>query len=79
MPSFTVKNIPEDLFDRLRNAAKLHRRSINSEILSCLERSFAASATPEETLVGARKLRESLGDPVISFEDLQRAKSAGRP
>jgi plasmid stability protein len=79
MPSFTVKNIPDELYDRLRDAAELHRRSINNEIIACLERSFGAAATPGETLSAARQLRESLGGPLITLDELQLAKSTGRP
>lgn len=79
MPSFTVKNIPDELYDRLRDAAGHHRRSINNEIIACLERSFRAAARPGETLATARQLRKSIGGPLISLDDLQQAKSAGRP
>lgn len=36
MPALTIKNIPESLFEQLKSAAELHRRSINSEILICI-------------------------------------------
>lgn len=79
MPSFTVKNIPDELYDRLRDAAALHRRSINNEIIACLERSFRAAARPGETLAAARQLRESIGGPLIRLDDLQQVKNTGRP
>ncbi|MCI5142319.1 MAG: Arc family DNA-binding protein, partial [Candidatus Electrothrix sp. ATG1] len=37
MPTLTLKNIPEDLYTRLKAAAEAHRRSLNSEILYCVE------------------------------------------
>lgn len=40
MPSFTVKNIPDDLYGKLVQAAKLDRRSINSQIISCIEKAL---------------------------------------
>ncbi len=38
MPNITVRNIPEDLLDKLRTLSEIERRSLNSEILIALER-----------------------------------------
>ena len=38
MATITVKNIPDDLYERLKQAARAHRRSINSEVIVCIER-----------------------------------------
>ena len=35
--SLTLKNIPDALYERLKAAAELHRRSLNSEAIVCLE------------------------------------------
>ena len=40
MPTLTVKNIPDDLYAHLREAASLNHRSLNSEIIVCLERAL---------------------------------------
>ena len=40
MPALTLKNIPEDLYIRLKAAAQAHHRSMNSEILYCVERTL---------------------------------------
>jgi antitoxin FitA len=37
MPSITIKNVPEDLLERLRERAKKHRRSLQAEVLTVLE------------------------------------------
>ncbi len=37
MTTITVKNIPDDLYERLKQAAKTNHRSINSEIIACIE------------------------------------------
>ncbi|VAX02847.1 hypothetical protein MNBD_GAMMA19-1382 [hydrothermal vent metagenome] len=31
MPAMTIKNIPDDLYSRLKEAAQTHHRSMNSE------------------------------------------------
>ncbi|RLA42665.1 MAG: hypothetical protein DRR06_13950 [Gammaproteobacteria bacterium] len=33
MPAFTIKNIPDDLYSRLKEAAQAHRRTILSGLL----------------------------------------------
>ena len=42
MPTLTVKNIPDALYERLKQSAAEHRRSLNSEILVCLERALVS-------------------------------------
>ncbi len=38
MPTtLTLKNIPDDVYERLKDSADLHRRSLNSEAIVCLE------------------------------------------
>jgi len=38
MRTITVKNIPLELYERLKMSATENRRSINSEIIVCIER-----------------------------------------
>jgi plasmid stability protein len=35
--TLTLKNIPDDVYKRLKAAAESHRRSLNSEAIVCLE------------------------------------------
>ena len=79
MASFTLKNIPEPLLNRVRAAAELHHRSINGEILACLERSFGVALEPSELLERARQLRAKSKGPPLTWEEIQAAKVAGPP
>lgn len=59
MATLTVKNIPADLYERLKASAAEHRRSINSEIVVCLERALASERLdPAAQLARADALRE---------------------
>lgn len=62
MPTtLTLKNIPDDVYDRLRAAAGQHRRSLNSEAIVCLETVLTPSRLPpSERLARARELRAGL-------------------
>jgi len=59
MPTITVKNIPADLYERLKQSAQAHRRTINSETIVCIERAVGRQEVDlEATIARARKLRE---------------------
>jgi plasmid stability protein len=80
MTNITVKNIPEETYIELKRVAKSNHRSINSEIIVCIERAVQATRiNPEEILSRARQLREKVGPYFITDEEIKQAKSEGRP
>ncbi len=79
MPTITIKNVPEDLFKRLKQLAEANRRSISSEIIACIEQAvFSKPIDPQLLLVKARQLRKMTAHYRISEETFKRAKNAGR-
>lgn len=56
MPTIiTLKNIPDDLYRRLKETADAHHRSVNSEVIVCLERVLLPTRiTADERLARAR-------------------------
>ena len=77
--TITVKNIPETLYKRLKQVARLHRRSINSEVIVCIEQAIGSQAIDlDATLARARVLREKTAPYQITNEELTEAKTAGR-
>lgn len=80
MATITVKKIPDDLYERLREVAKLHHRSINSEIIVCIDQALRSDRlSPAETLSRARRLRSQTNTEPLTMSELIDAKSAGRP
>lgn len=80
MPALTIKNIPDTLYDQLKTAAELHRRSINSEVLVYLERALLATKTsPAERLSRIEQLRANIKLNSITPEDIEQAINTGRP
>jgi plasmid stability protein len=80
MPNLTIKGLPEELYRRLKRRAARHRRSLNSEVIVCLEQATGVPALdPETWLAGADRLRLKLGLPPVSERSLRRAKAKGRP
>lgn len=80
MPALTIKGMPDPLYRRLKKRAAEHRRSLNSEILFCLERAVAAETVDSRTaLARADALRQRLRVPRLTDARLRKAKAAGRP
>lgn len=80
MPTtMTLKNIPDDVYERLRIAAEMHRRSLNSEAIVCLETVLMPTKlAPSERLVRARRLRAELNTK-FRARDMDTLKKQGRP
>jgi plasmid stability protein len=80
MPTITVKNIPDEIYEKLRRAAEISHRSINSEIIACIERVVGSQEiNPDLLLANARKLRAKTAGHPITDRDFAQAKAVGRP
>jgi plasmid stability protein len=81
MPTtLTLKNIPDEGYSRLKVAAEMHRRSLNSEAIVCFEMAFLPSKmTPGERLARARELRAGLDAVKFEVGDIDAYKHQGRP
>ena len=80
MPALTIKNIPDTLYQQLKTAAELHRRSINSEVIVCLEKTLAATKiTPADRLSRIEQMRSGIKTNNITPEDIELAINSGRP
>jgi plasmid stability protein len=80
MPALTIKSIPTDIYTRLRLSATRHRRSLNSEVITCIERSLVfPERSPAETVATLRRFHRTLkGTPPLTDALLRRAKKTGR-
>ncbi|MEC4678191.1 MAG: Arc family DNA-binding protein [Nitrospirota bacterium] len=80
MPTLTLKNIPDFLYIQLKEAAQAHRRSMNSEILYCVEQTLGTHKIDiSEFLVIARDLREKTINHPLTDKLINNAKNEGRP
>ncbi len=79
MPAITIKNIPDELYNKLKMAAELHRRSINSELIACVEKALIPKKMSiQEHIVGASRIRQRLDGFSVSQENLESARKADR-
>ncbi|HQR16447.1 MAG TPA: hypothetical protein PKW52_06300 [Nitrospira sp.] len=80
MATLTIKNIPEPLVKRLKQQAAAHRRSLNFEVISCLEQmTHSVPIDADALLAKARAVRRIPKGIRLNDRLLQDLKTAGRP
>lgn len=80
MPTtLTLKNIPDEVYQRLKASAETHRRSLNSEAIVCLESVLIPGRVAvNERLARARELRAALPKAKFRAKDIDTYKREGR-
>ena len=81
MPTaITLKNIPDEIYERLKSTAAAHHRSVNMEAIACLEQVLMPTrASADDHLLAARKLRATLKPGKFKAAEIDRAIREGRP
>lgn len=80
MATLTIKNIPDSLVRHLKSQATLHRRSLNLEVIACLETStYSVPMDAEALLARARAVRGTPARLRLTDRRLAQLKAAGRP
>ena len=78
MPSITIKSVSPELHQRLKGIAQRHRRSLQNEIIACLERhAERPPRTRAELMAEAAELRDTL--PYVDHDLVDEYKRSGRP
>lgn len=80
MPTtLTLKNIPDEVYARLKISAEMHRRSMNSEAIVCLESVLLPGRLDaSERVARARALRAALPKTKFLAKDIDAFKRAAR-
>ena len=81
MATMTLKNGPDDLHMRLKDAAARHRRSLNKEAILCLEQALEGRPPdPSALLAGLRRARAHAHATGVSVTeaDLRAARNEDR-
>lgn len=78
--TITLKNIPEDIYGSLKAAAEAHHRSLNSEVIACLERVLMPTKVSNETHMAlAAQMRDELKGKKFDIAAIEAAINEGRP
>lgn len=76
--TITLKDIPPRLHKELKSRAQAHGRSLNSEVIACLESGVYSSAVDVESILqSARSIRSSM-KVRLTNKDLVSFKNEGR-
>jgi plasmid stability protein len=79
MVTVTIKNIPEQVYERIKAQAKSNHRSINGEILSILEQAISLPPIDvQATLDRARKVRELTANYTVTADEIEKMINEGR-
>jgi antitoxin FitA len=79
MPAITLKNIPEELYTKIKKSAEINFRSINSEILFRLKSSISQKKPEVDYLLSQiHALNQNLQIPILNDKLINSAKNEGR-
>ncbi len=79
MATLTIKNIPPEVYERLKRRAKASRRSINQEVIAVIEQSLETSPIDvDSTLKRTREIRELTARYCIRDDEIENWKDEGR-
>jgi plasmid stability protein len=80
MPTnLTLKNIPDEVYERLKASAESNRRSLNSEAIVCLEAVLMPGRmAASDRIAKARALRAALPRAKFAAKTIDAYKRAGR-
>jgi antitoxin FitA len=75
----TLRNIPDEVYVRLRDSAATHRRSLNSEAISCLGSALVDNRiSAAKRIERARELRRGLPKTAFRIAHVDKLKRLGR-
>lgn len=78
--ALTIKSIPEGLYRRLKQKASEHHRSINREVILCLEQALQSNRLdPSDFIAQIDTLQRETAVPALTEQDLKKAKATDRP
>ena len=78
MATLTLRNVPDELYERLKADATRNRRSLNQEAIAQLEQTAPRPRTSEEMIAIMRRARERVPGLWLTPEEIDAAITEGR-
>jgi antitoxin FitA len=79
MATITVKNIPNNLYQKLKTIASFNCRSINNEVIYCLENMVKSHRiNPDDFINQLDDFYKNIDVPILTDEKLKEYKEVGR-
>jgi len=80
MATITLKNVPENVHGLLKKEARLHKRSLNQQVIYLIEQSLSTTGKRdvEAVIRDIRALRSRVHMKPVSTESIDKARREGR-
>jgi antitoxin FitA len=79
MATITVKNVPDDLYIKLKATASFNRRSINNEVIFCIENMIKSrKVNPDDFINQLENFYTNIDIPLLTDKKLKAYKESGR-
>jgi len=79
MKTLTIKNIPDDVYQKLKESAEANHRRIGDEVIAILEKAFLPKPLDVEAwLEKARQIRQLTAGYRATAEEIEEAINEGR-
>jgi antitoxin FitA len=79
MATITLKDVPEELHVALKERAHKHHRSLNQEVLACLEAAVAPQLVDVDSLLADIRKHRARIPGRLTDKLLREARESGRP
>ncbi|MEX0646974.1 MAG: Arc family DNA-binding protein [Balneolaceae bacterium] len=77
--NITIRDIPDDVYAKIKKLADLHHRSINSQVIVYLKKLVQSNRRdPDQVITRAKKLKQK-AKGTLSMDEIQQAIDQGRP
>jgi plasmid stability protein len=76
--SITIRDIPDDIYEKLKKKAELHHRSVNSEVIFYLGQMVSSQPIDHEELIERAKKIKKQAKGSLSMNEIQKAIQQGR-
>lgn len=77
--NITIRDIPDEVYDKLKQQAELHRRSVNSEVIVYLERMVSSTKPDADQIIKRAKNLKKSAQGRLSIDEIQKQIDIGRP
>ncbi|MFH0825580.1 MAG: Arc family DNA-binding protein [Pseudomonadota bacterium] len=80
MTTMIIENVPDRLYDGIKKRAEEKGRTVDDEVITCLERALRRERVdPEAFLAEVEALQQRISLPYLTDEILRAAKEEERP
>jgi plasmid stability protein len=78
MASVTIKNLPDNLYKKLKNRAKLNHRSINGELVNLISKELGGNNFDPTKVIEHAMSSQSWAKGTLTDDEIQDAIEKGR-